>query len=341
MSRDPNAPTGDYRATQHTQGQRVVRAHLDAALETYLVEGQRTTDSLPDEWQSAQRACVPIRFLWAKRVMRVSPTAFSARHYQGDYLSLRRPTALNVGDLVLVCTADPQMILLYLYMPDDFWYRTKLEPVMRAEGWGAIIRNYVRDWTALSYQQRIVRACTEIVLDVRESRDALMGDTNTAPANIGRMTEIIRTFESIRRTAIGEFHELSTAAVRQSFEAWLESVVAFTESSEQQVLETLNLALEANIPEQETENDAAIVLADSITNIFAEHGIHSNRNPADLPAKLRNILLLVHFAFRSGRWQHDTVEAVEQESAAATYVSPQRQRLLRNIRIRTTDQERE
>jgi hypothetical protein len=154
------------------------------------------------------------------------------------------------GELVLACTRNPEFVVLYLYMPGGFWYRTDIAPVAHIANWCELICNDVRDWLGLSYRQRIWRACTETIITVRNAK--LQNASMLSPTQRPTATQcnenaeydaILQQFEQIRLTAIGTTRNLAATDVQRSLRNWIETATAHTGMPRKDVIAAVQLVL--------------------------------------------------------------------------------------------------
>jgi len=277
---------------------------------------ERTVASLPEQWRQRVPTRIPVWPAWAKKLESVDVNAHAARHYRGEYITWRRgydadnrrqrdlvQFPMHIGELVLICVAgEPEQLALYLYMPGDFWYRTPIEPVVRTDGWAAVLRQPVREWLALTYRQRIVRACTETILACRESQERLARDRArrvSSATELEWLNNIIEQFTDLRHQALDEVNNLAEESILASFDSWVNGVQQFTMATQEDVMDALSDALyvrdNAEIAQEIDEALAAFARCSVVTAIDEEDNgtllgrAQAVRRCADTAANLLNM----------------------------------------------------
>ena len=293
---------------------------------------------LPASWRGSFITRVPVAKAWAKRIHRVTPTASAARHYVGEYIQDR--THMYIGNLVLICTAEPRMLVLYLYMPDNFWYRIKTAPTAYDIGWGMVLRSAARSWLALSYRHRIVRACIEILLDVRNARRMTMqqiwshrqSEATTPLVALQQkhheLVAITTRFETTLQTAVDALPDPRLSLLRQSFDGWLEDIERATDTSRSAVLHAVR-----TIVNDDRRSD---ILIDDMFSLLADIGATTSGPATDdstIEARLSRLRDVVTAIARQHRGLQTTIQNLQAAPPEVPAVINQT-RQLRNVRIK-------
>jgi hypothetical protein len=158
-------------------------------------ESSHIFDGLPDEYVEERAATVPSiddPDHWVRLVSGVQPGAAIAQHFDGCYV--QADCRLRPGSVLLVVT---DVVKIYIYLPEDIWYRTRQSDVRWQGRWGRMIGDHVRNWTRLTYAERITRACREAMQDLTApNANSLISSDSAARAaydHFSRIAECIST----------------------------------------------------------------------------------------------------------------------------------------------------
>ena len=199
--------------------------------------------ALPTDWQQSVRTDLPHGVRWAKRLESVHEAARTSGHYVGSFLTGYNSDSTSVrvwpGDLVLLCTRR-QVLRVYIYLPENIWFRTNQDDVSHQSGWPRLLRQHCRGWAAMSRSQRILRACNEAVLDLDRGIDAAQDDLADSRA----FRQARDQFERIAGRVTGDLTELTHAGILASMNAWIGDIANSASADRDIVLTVLAEALE-------------------------------------------------------------------------------------------------
>ena len=238
---------------------------------------------MPAAWneQAWFMPTLPADVDWARHVTIVPFNATTARDFVGDYLGIRTIAGIprvrvRAGEVVLM-QQHSMHICAWIYLPDVAWYRTRQQPVVRAAGWGRVIKDHVREWVAMPRLQRIIRAAIEAKTDfaVAQSRlheefdadvnlafNEINADVNLAFNEINVEWQLyqdkIEQLERLLTTASGDdrITDVRNGMLQSAFSAWASSIAERGNFTTDEVMSALadSLAQDENDDEDEDES---------------------------------------------------------------------------------------
>jgi len=288
------------------------------------------------------RTRVPPRTQWLREVTSVEPSRSGINAFEGEYVRTNKQgrgpneheyARIRPGSLLLTCVKNRQgheHIVVFMYLPEDIWWQTGFEPVVRSTGWHLLVRSHIQSWVALSRVQRIVRACMEATAEARnllyERTDEEHDDEYEALLaaithdEYEALLAAITHMQDIVNTVTGNIRELTHDSIRRSFDAWAHSIEETTQASRDEVLGLLSEALvddTTDVPEIPHLND----LLDRLLNAVAPDGsLRPSRMGRDdleqVSTLVTNIASSVHVEREVRTWQLNVLHTLDAQLQA-------------------------
>lgn len=141
--------------------------HNTARAHTHVIDSQ--ADATPIWERSVVTYDIPAS-VWLRRVDGLAHEEVGMSRFVGAYVDLpdrwhtgRQAFVVYPGSLFIGCnvrTDGEQIVMLYIYLPDDIWYPIG-SPIERERGWHDLMQERIEPWLELSPRDRILRACAD------------------------------------------------------------------------------------------------------------------------------------------------------------------------------------
>ena len=146
------------------------------------------------------------------------------------------------GDFLLVaCNSNRcQRITPTIYLPEDLWFTPMPDGMVRATGWHANMQPIAISWVSSPRSQRIVRACTEALIELR-----------AAPSSEGDVLieDAIAHFEAAMRAVTAANVTLDEQELEGMFRTWADATARQTTHTPAEIADIVIARVRGPLPQ--------------------------------------------------------------------------------------------